>query len=298
LQEQNDTGATTRKRMLLEALAWILLIAFLWTVDTLGKISYRNQTGFGKDNFRLIAEQATSAVAVMILVLFVIRWLRVFPIRKDLWASAIIGHTAGSIIFAFGHHVLMIVQRAAIFALRGETYHWQAGFVTNLIVEYQKDIKIYIGIVAIVAAYQYYRRARVAASPRADAVQRLVVQTGRGQAFLVYDEIDYIEAARNYVEVHAGGKEYLIRDTLANVEEKLTRGTFARSHRSYLVNLSKVTEIKSVDGAPQIHLKNGDVLPLGRRYRDAFRSTMAGGTDDFEYGSKNRNDRQPHGRQD
>jgi len=266
-----------RRRTLFEALGWIALIAFLWIVDTIAKITFRNNTGFGKDNFHLVSDQATSAVAVLVMVLFVVYWLRIFPVRKDKWVAAIIGHTFGSIIFAFGHQVLMIIQRIAVFAFNDMTYQWQAGFVSNLIVEYQKDTKIYLGIVAVMSAYQYYRRTRANSAPQSESTNRLVVQTGTGEAVLTYDEIDSIEASRNYVEIHAGGKEYLLRDTFANLEKRLAEGPFTRCHRSYIVNLDKVSEIKTIDGAQQIHLKNGAVLPLGRRYRDAFKKSISGG---------------------
>jgi len=263
-----------RRRSFYEALAWAALIAFLWTVDTFAKISYRNNSGYGPDNFRLIVEQATSAIAVLVMVAFVLYWLRLFPVRKDRWVSALLGHAVGSILFAFGHQVLMIVQRAAVFAVNELSYLWKPGFVPNLIVEYQKDIKIYVGIVAIMSAYQYYRRVHSGPGVRRDVANRLVVQTGSGEAVLKYEDIDYVEASRNYVVVHVGTKEYLLRDTFANVEKRLAAGPFVRIHRSYIVSLDKVTEIKTIDGALQVHLKGGASLPLGRNYRDAFKAAI------------------------
>ena len=264
-----------RKRTVYEALAWAVLIAFLWTVDTLAKISYRSNTGYGPDNFRLVVEQATSACAVLVMVLFVTYWLRLFPVRRESWMPALLGHVVGSILFAFGHHVLMILQRAVVFALYGETYLWQPNFVANLIVEYQKDVKIYLGMVAVMSAYQYYRRMQSRPDHRSDAANRLVVQTGSGEAVLNFDDIDYVEASRNYVAVHAGAREYLLRDTFANVEKRLAAGPFVRIHRSYIVSLDKVAEIRSVDDAQQVQLKSGASLPLGRSYRDGFKSAIS-----------------------
>lgn len=284
-----DQAGSLRRRRAFEALAWLLLIAFLWTADTFAKISYRNNTGIGKDNFRLITEQVTSASAVLVMIVFVSYWLRLFPLRKSQWTAAVIGHTVGSIIFAFGHHVLIIVQRVVFYAASDMPYMWKPNFVANLIVEYQKDIKIYVGVVAIMSAYQYYRATqgipRVAvgasgsvesASPqRADVSNRLVVQTAKGEAFIRYDEIDYAEASRNYVEVHAGQRSYLIRDTISSVEARLASGPFMRIHRSFVVNIDMVAEVKLVDGSQQVFLKSGTSLPLSRGYRDAFKSAIA-----------------------
>jgi hypothetical protein len=144
----------------LEAAGWVMRVAVLWGADLLVKMAERDQTGFGKDDFRLISEQVTSAVAVLIMVLFVVRWLRLFPLKPGAWVPAIIGHTAGSIIFAFGHQSLMVALRIPWYALNGLHYVWREPFVDNLFVEYQKDIKVYLGILLVVSAYQLYRRSR------------------------------------------------------------------------------------------------------------------------------------------
>ena len=276
LDANEQTRGVVRRRRLYEALAWTVLIAFLWSVDTISKIYYRNTWGVGKDNFRLINDQSTSAIAVLILVLFVIHWLRLFPIRRDRWLSALIGHIVGSALFAFFHMTLMIMFRSTVYFFVDATYYWKDGFASNLLLEYQKDIKIYLGIIAIVSGYRFFRRSReVERKPPAKA-NRLLVQTGAGEAVLRHEQIEYLEASRNYVAVHADGKEYLIRDTIGNIEEGLSGGPFARSHRSYIVNLDKVAEVRSVDGSLKVRLTTGALLPLSRGYRDGFREAMKG----------------------
>ena len=144
----------------LEAAGWALLIGLLWGTDLVAKILVRDQEGIGKNNFLLISEQVTSALAALIMVLFVIRWLRLFPLTRKAWAQAIVGHTVGTVLFAFGHYSLMVAMRLPWYSLNGHDYIWREPFVANLIVEYQKDIKIYFGIVVIATLYQMYRRSR------------------------------------------------------------------------------------------------------------------------------------------
>ena len=263
-------------RNCLEATGWAVLIAILWGTDLLAKISERNQTGFGKNNFLLISEQITSAVAVLIMVLFVVRWLKLFPLKRDVWVQAVIGHTAGSILFAFGHHGLMVAFRIPWYEINGHDYMWREPFVSNLIVEYQKDIKIYLGLVVVATAYQLYLRSRSAPLlPRAD---RLVVQTGTGDSVLRFEQIDYLEAAMNYIAVHAEGREYVVRDTMDNLFRRLSSGPFARTHRSFIVNIDKIREIRPVDSKQRIVLHSGADLPLSRSYREEFGDIMAGGS--------------------
>jgi len=258
-----------------EAAGWVALIALLWGTDLLAKFSIRDQTGVGKDTFRLVSEQVTSGIAVLVMVTFLVHWLRLFPPRIDTWPRTVIGHTIGTVIFAFGHFVLMIALRIPWYAFNGRTYIWRDPFVSNLIVEYQKDIKIYIGFVIIIAVYQHYRRSKTAvAQSRAD---RLMVQTGSGDTVLRFEQIDYLEAARNYVAVHAEGREYVIRETMTNVMRRLSGGPFAQTHRSFIVNLDKVSQIRSVDSKQRVFLHGGEHVPLSRSYRDKFAKIIAGG---------------------
>ncbi|MDX1481484.1 MAG: LytTR family DNA-binding domain-containing protein [Woeseiaceae bacterium] len=259
-------------RRALEALAWFLLIAFLWGIDLLTKLAEVERLGLAKTADRLIVEQVTSGLAVLVLVPLVARWVSMFPLRRGAWAAAIVGHTAGTVLFAFGHQTLMILQRIVWFSLRGETYIWREPFVANLIVEYQKDIKIYLGIVAIIAVYRYLRDIRAPRS--ADTDGRLLVQSGSGERLLRFEEIAYLEAAGNYVSVFAQDREFLLRETMAGVLERLPDGRFLRTHRRYIVNLDRVVEIRSEDGKQSVILDAGQSIPVSRGYRPALRNAL------------------------
>jgi hypothetical protein len=261
-------------RVWLEAAAWIAFVALLWGTDLLAKYSVRQQTGIGLDNFRLVSEQVTSAVAVLVMVPFLVQWLKLFPPRLSEWPRMVIGHTIGSIFFAFGHLVLIVALRIPWYAFNGRTYVWREPFVNNLIVEYQKDIKIYIGFVVVISAYQYFWRSRTAATQ--SYVDRLIVQSGTGDSVLRLEQIDYLEAARNYIAVHAGGREYIVRDTMVNVLRKLSGGSFARTHRSFIVNIDKVKEIRTLDSGQRVILTSGENVPLSRSYRDEFTRKVGG----------------------
>ena len=261
----------------LEAGGWLSIVVVLWGVDLLAKFAERDQMGFGKDDFRLVSEQVTSGLAVLVMIPFVLRWLSQFPLRRDAWVPAAIGHTAGTVLFAFGHQALMIAMRIPWYAMNGIDYIWREPFVDNLIVEYQKDIKVYFGIVVIATAWRFY----LDRQPGRDGGGRLVVQTGQGMTVLRHDRIEYLEAARNYVGVHADGREHLVRDTFANLMEDLAGGPFLRCHRSFAVNVDRVREIRAVDGRQRIVLDSGAEIPLSRGFRDAvtnaIRPTAASG---------------------
>jgi DNA-binding LytR/AlgR family response regulator len=110
----------------------------------------------------------------------------------------------------------------------------------------------------------------------AGAAERLVVQTGRGSSVVRYEDIECLEAARNYVTVHAAGREYVMRETMASLARRLSDGPFARSHRSYIVNVDRIEEIRAVDSQYRIRLSGGREIPLSRTYREAFRAFLSG----------------------
>ena len=261
-------------RTWLEAAAWIALVTLLWGTDLLATISASEQSGIDLDRFRLLSEQLTSAIAVLIMVPFLVQWLKLLPLSLTEWPRLVIGHTIGSVFFAFGHFALMVALRIPWYAINDRHYVWREPFVNNLIVEYQKDIKIYIGFVVLISAYQYYRRSRaVIPQPHTD---RLIVQSGKGTAVLRLDQIEYLEAARNYVSVHAGGREYVIRETLSNLLRRLSAGGFVRAHRSFVVNIDKVREIRTVGSAQRVILTSDAEVPLSRGYREEFTRKVGG----------------------
>jgi hypothetical protein len=272
----NSGSRSTLRRRSAEVLAWTLAVAFLWTVDTLSKLSIREQTGAGKDDFRLFTDQGTSAAAALLMIPFVIYWLRLFPLKREQWIPALIGHTAGSVIFAFGHYSLMVLLRVIVFQVNGMQYSWLQSYASNLLLEYQLDIKIYIAIALIISTYQHFLKVRQEQTPPLPLQGRLVVQTGTGESIVRLADIDYISASRNYLVVHVGEKEFLLRDTINNLEVRLRGEAFLRTHRSFIVNVDRIQEIRPAESGHRIRLKNGPEIPLSRSYRDGVKAILAG----------------------
>lgn len=252
-----------------EALAIGAIVFAFWALDTLAKRNVRLVEGVGLDDFRLIAEQVTSGLAVWMLVPAVAWWLTRFPIAPGQVGSKIVGHLLGSALFAAAHYFLMMAMRAVVYPWFGRTWQHSDFWLNNLLVEYQKDIKIYVGLVAIVTVYRRFRQ------QKSQTADRLAVQTGSGERLLDFDEIDCLEAARNYVSVYTGDKEYLLRETLASLESRLAARGFLRTHRSYLVNRERVAGIEPADsGGQNILLKSGRKVPLSRSRRGEVRAAL------------------------
>ena len=100
---------------------------------------------------------------------------------------------------------------------------------------------------------------------------RLTVRDGEAFVMLRTEEIDWIEAAANYVRVQARGRVFVLRGTMQALERRLDPRQFARIHRSTIVNVDRVREIRPEwHGDYDVVLADGHTLRLGRSYRGAL----------------------------
>jgi len=102
------------------------------------------------------------------------------------------------------------------------------------------------------------------------AVDRLPVKAnGKVMAVRVAD-IDWIEADHDYVLLHVSDKSWILRETIANVEMRLALSGFVRIHRSALVNVDRVRELRPRSkGEFSVVLLDGKQLKMTRNYRAA-----------------------------
>jgi len=107
--------------------------------------------------------------------------------------------------------------------------------------------------------------------------ERFVVKHAGRQRLVQADEIRWIEAQGNYVLLHANGGPFLLRETLSSIERTLNPARFLRVHRSALVVLDQVLSMqRQPSGDYELRLRSGDVVPLGRSFRDAFTAVWKG----------------------
>jgi len=106
-------------------------------------------------------------------------------------------------------------------------------------------------------------------------VQRLTVRNGDRIRFVRLQDVDWIEAARNYVRLHVGPQEHVVRLSLQALVRRLDPARFVRIHRSAVVNLERVREVQSWVGGEYVALlADGQQLRVSRGYRDALLALM------------------------
>jgi two-component system LytT family response regulator len=105
--------------------------------------------------------------------------------------------------------------------------------------------------------------------------KRLVVKSGSRVSFVRIEEIDWIEAAGNYVRLHVGNDIHLLRETMSRLEARLDARMFLRIHRSTMVNVERIHELHpSFHGDYVVVLRDGTELALSRGYRENLREQL------------------------
>jgi two-component system LytT family response regulator len=114
-----------------------------------------------------------------------------------------------------------------------------------------------------------------AAPPRARTLDRLMVKHDGRVYFVKVSDVDWFEAAGNYVRVHVGRVSHLIRETMHGIESQLDPNQFARIHRAVIVNLDRIRELQPwFAGDYIVILRDGRQLKLSRTYREALQARM------------------------
>jgi two-component system, LytTR family, response regulator len=103
-------------------------------------------------------------------------------------------------------------------------------------------------------------------------LERLVVKAAGRIFFLDVADVDWVEAADNYVQLHAGRETHLLRETISGLEARLDPKQFLRIRHSAIVNLKRVRELHPLfNGDYGVLLHNGTELVTSRRYRKRLR---------------------------
>jgi two-component system, LytTR family, response regulator len=116
----------------------------------------------------------------------------------------------------------------------------------------------------------------VSAAPAADLpLDRLVVKSGGSTRFVRVADIDWIEAAGVYANLHIGGKELLYRAALNELAERLDPARFVRIHRSAIVNIESILHLDPIShGEFEVVLKDGSRPRISRTYRSQLEKRL------------------------
>ncbi|MBI3677101.1 MAG: response regulator transcription factor [Proteobacteria bacterium] len=255
----------TRRRTLFYALsAAACLVAVFNTVNVITIQHEEPSYGLAGP----IVWEGTSWVTLMLF--FWIAWIgyRVAPPwSRPRWRLLV--HIPAALIFSLAHVSGFVLLRKLIYRLAGARYDF-GSFWPHFSYEFRKDVLGYALFVAGCAMIEHLLRQ-----------QQLIETPGQTLTFDIRDgarltrvrleDVLAIASAGNYVEfVLKDGRRLLMRSPLSTLEGELTPRGFLRTHRSWLVNASRMTALKP-EGSGDYSVELGTLkVPLSRRYPDAL----------------------------
>jgi two-component system LytT family response regulator len=109
-----------------------------------------------------------------------------------------------------------------------------------------------------------------------DASAEIPLRTGSRIQVVLADDIEWIAAAGDYVELHCGGRHHLLRETMNSLEQKLDPAKFLRIHRSRIVPVTCVRELRAMDNREYLmKLSDGSEHRSSRSYADRLQDWLS-----------------------
>jgi two-component system LytT family response regulator len=103
-------------------------------------------------------------------------------------------------------------------------------------------------------------------------ISKLAIKDGGHVTWVPQDQIEWIDAAGDYMCVHASGKTHIMRTTMKELEAELDPSLLQRIHRSTIVNINRVIEMQShINGEYFLTLEGGHTIKLSRTYKDKLK---------------------------
>jgi hypothetical protein len=229
----------------------------------------------------------SSGIVLLALLPSLLAFERRFPFQLSTWRRVLPWHLLATVPYSLIHVLGMVGLRHLAYELAGGHYEF-GNWGRELFYEYLKDARTYAAVLGVVYLYRLLLlrlrgEARLLTAPDAGPAVEAVERPERflvrklGAEFLVpARDIEWLEAAENYVNLHVRERVYPLRSTMTAIQDRLDPTRFVRVHRSYIVNLDCVAQIEPLEtGDARLLLKDGTRIPCSRRYRHVLRQERA-----------------------
>ncbi len=264
-------------------LFWLVIACLQASVNASSVISDYQRLDIAIDSWKPIVWEFSSLLVGTLLIFAIIWFDRKMPLSSTKPVKSIFAHLVFSLFYSVSHVVGMVLVRKAAYVYMGESYDF-GDWSKELVYEYTKDVYSYFWIIAVIYAYRFIiSRLRGEATviamgedgQKPDKPERLLVKKIGKEFIIKIEDIEWVEASGNYMNLHIKDKVYPLRETMSNLENKLNPKQFVRIHRSSIVNLDWVKEIQPLDsGDFQVTLNTNQILKLSRRYREKVKSVL------------------------
>ncbi|WP_251358956.1 LytTR family DNA-binding domain-containing protein [Kangiella sp. TOML190] len=196
-------------------------------------------------------------------------------------------HFLFTIPYALAFTLGIIVIRSWVYRVYAADYEF-GPFLIGFIYEYRKVLLAYLAFMFILYTYRFIlsrldgeatfvgKGELEADNIRQGSVTKRLLIKKFGKEFIVeLDDVEWIESAGNYLNLHVGDRVYPLRQTMTRMQQTLAKNDFVRIHRSTIVRIDQIREIRSLDsGDQEVTLKGNKTLRMSRRYKDELKSVL------------------------
>ena len=229
----------------------------------------------------------SSAISTLVLLPFIFMLLRNIPFNWLAIRYSLFQYFVAASVFSLLHVGIMVGLRKLSYIIVQRSYDFgNLGF--ELFYEYRKDLWSFIFLIIFLQGYRFIlARLQGEANPVAQSedesegatvsknIDRLLIKK-LGKEFIInITDVEWLESAGNYVNLHIDGRIYPTRATLTKLSEQIVDKGFCRIHRSHVINLNFVESITPLSsGDSEVKLTTGKNLNLSRRYKDSFKARL------------------------
>jgi hypothetical protein len=249
-------------------LAFAALGAALAAVDAISIADERARIGRPVEDWEPWLWEFSSLAGFLLIAPLVFRGAqRLRPPRLS-WPAALALHLLLSALASLAHIAVMLGLRHAVYWIAGDAYGGSP-LGEMIIYEYRKDLLTYALLLVLPnVAARFLKAGPPAAAPAPEESYRIEVRDGARTVWLAPEDVEWAQAAGNYVELHGVFGTLLHRHTLAALAAELEPHGFRRVHRSRIV---RAAAIRSIEGRPSgdfdVTLSSGALIAGSRRFR-------------------------------
>ncbi|WP_431263149.1 LytTR family DNA-binding domain-containing protein [Roseateles chitinivorans] len=307
MTEDKWLGIYLTRRRWVERALWSALLLGSALGNTITTNLDLRRAGLRFDTWEPAVWEFSSAVVWMALIPWIVRAADTRPLRWGLLRRHLPWHLLFALLTSLAHVLGMVALRKLAYATQGAVYDF-GNWPLELLYEAQKDVRSYAFILLIVGAYRLFvwrwqGEASLLAEPPEPAPapvpaaaappepspgpspappagtpalpERLLVKKLGKEFLLPMDEIEWVQACGNYVNLRRQQHDYPLRSSLGAFEQRLDPAVFVRVHRGYLVRLSLIDAIEPTEaGDAHLRLRDGSRVPCSRTYLERLRQRL------------------------
>lgn len=286
-----------KRRRWIERAIWIALLLGSAAANTVTTNLDIRRAGLAFEAWEPAVWEFSSAFVWMLLIPWIVRAADTRPLRWGLLRRHLPWHVLFALATSLAHVLGMVALRKLAYRTQDAVYDF-GNWPLELFYEALKDVRSYAFILVVVGAYRLFvwrwqGEASLLAEPPAapepapapvpvpavSAVpavpERLLVKKLGKEFLLPMDEIEWVQACGNYVNLRRQQHDYPLRSSLGAFEQRLDPTAFVRVHRGYLVRLSLIEAIEPTEaGDAHLRLRDGSRVPCSRTYLERLRQRL------------------------